>query len=175
MVWEDIPESTKNIESKLNWEAVPTYEPQKSSSSKVVWEVLDPEVQRSITTSQSVPGSRIKPPSSLKKAEALFDAIPLESSDFKPLLNVSYAVPTASTLSQEEWRLISSTIYYLNYATGTGNQNYSIRVDYGLSNSLQLYGFYSETMSLTNLQSQVVTFDQATFGRCGEQQHVGNF
>ena len=91
----------------------------------------------------------------------------LESSDFKPLLNVSYAVPTASTLSQEEWRLISSTIYYLNYATGTGNQNYSIRVDYGLSNSLQLSGFYSETDD--PLKSPITGRDirPSNFGRCG--------
>ena len=40
--------------------------------------------------------------------------------------------------------MISSTISPFSYASGTGNQNYSIRLDYGLNNSLQISGFYSQ-------------------------------
>ena len=92
------------------------------------------------------------PPSNLKEAEALLDTIPLQSSDFKPLLNLSHAVPTASVLSQEEWRLITSTISPFKYASGTGNQNYAIQLNYGLSDTFQISGFYSEADDPLNAQ-----------------------
>ena len=86
----------------------------------------------------------ITPPTSFEEAEQLFNYIPLQSTDFKPLLNLSHAVPTASVLSQEDWRLIASTISPFKYASGTGNQNYAIQFDYGFSDTLQISGFYSE-------------------------------
>ena len=141
--WKNVSESKTSSKSKLDWEVVPEPKEQKPPSSKVVWEVLEAD-QNPIRTSNSPKGSAATPPSSLKEAEALFDTIPLQPSDFKSILNLSHAVPTASVLSQEEWRLISSTISPFNYATGTGNQNYAIRLDYGLNDSLQISGFYAE-------------------------------
>ena len=92
------------------------------------------------------------PPRNFKESEALLDIIPLQSSDFKPLLNLSHTVPTASVLSQEEWRLIASTISPFKYASGTGNQNYAIQLDYGLSDTFQISGFYSEADDPLNTQ-----------------------
>ena len=97
-----------------------------------------------VPPSQTALDSVVTPPSNLKEAEELFDSIPLQSSDYKALLNLSYAVPTTSVLSQEEWRLTSSTISPFKFADGTGNQNYAIQLDYGLSDTFQISGFYSE-------------------------------
>ena len=47
-------------------------------------------------------------------------------------------------LNSEEWRLITSTISPFKYASGTGNQNYTIQLDYGLNDTFQISGFYSE-------------------------------
>lgn len=144
VIWENLPKSEKYDTTQVNWEVITGSKDQYEPSSKVVWEVIEAQEEEAITTSDGASGSKAKPPSNLKEAEALLDTIPLQSSDFKPLLNLSNGVPTASVLSHEEWRLISSTISPFKYASGTGNQNYSIRIDYGLSDSLQISGFYSE-------------------------------
>ena len=79
---------------------------------------------------------------------------PLQSSDFKPLLNLSRTVPL-SVLNPEEWRLIASTISPFKYASGTGNQNYAIQLDYGLSNKLQISGFTAKQMIHSTLKSKL--------------------
>ena len=89
----------------------------------MIWEVLENEDKELIPPSENQSNSRFIPPENFDEAEALLDTIPLQSSDFKPLLNVSHAVATASVLSQEEWRL-TSTISLLNMQV-TGNQNYA--------------------------------------------------
>ena len=152
-IWEtSISDSEKLGDPQEKWEVVPKPEDQNQSQSGVIWEVLENEDKELIPPSENQSNSRFIPPENLDEAEALLDTIPLQSSDFKPLLNVSHAVPTASVLSQEEWRLIASTISPFKYASGTGNQNYAIQLDYGLSDTLQISGFYSEADNPLNTQ-----------------------
>ena len=70
-----------------------------------------------------------------QRMSKLWNTIPLVPSDYQPIRNLSYGVPTASVLDEEEWRLISSTISPFKYESGTGNQNYAIQLDYGLSDT----------------------------------------
>ena len=131
--------------SKVEWEIVPEGEEERTQpNTNLIWELLESEVDPAIHKSGTASDQLVTTPSNLEEAEALFQTIPLQSSDFKALINHSHAVPTASVVGQDEWRLISTTISPFNYASGTGNQNYAIQFDYGLSNTLQISGFYSE-------------------------------
>ena len=143
--WETIiSDSEKSDEPSVEWEVVPEPEVQNQPPAGVDWEMLKSADEELTPPSQATSNSVVTPPSNLKEAEALLDTIPLQTSDFKPLLNLSHAAPTASVLKQEEWRLISSTISPFIHANGTCNKNYAIQLNYGLSDSLQISGFYSE-------------------------------
>ena len=145
VIWGNtIPASLKQRQPPIRWEVIPEPRDQNQPPSIVVWEELETEDDELIQPTEKESNSKLIPPRNLEEAEALQDIIPLSSRDFKPLLNLSHAVPTASVLSQEEWRLISTTISPFNYASGTGNQNYAIQLDYGLSDTVQISGFYSE-------------------------------
>ena len=84
------------------------------------------------------------PPTNLEEAEILLRNIPLQPRDYRTLLNLSYTVPTANTLGEQEWRLKTSTLSPFKASSGTGNQNYAIQLDLGLTNTLQISGFYTE-------------------------------
>ena len=145
VLWETtITDSVKQDDPPTKWEVLSEPEEQNQQPSKVIWEVLEYEDDALIPPSEKKSNPSFVPPDNLEEAEALLDTIPLQSSDFKPLLNLSHTVPTASVLNQEEWRLITSTISPFKYASGTGNQNYAIQLNYGLSDTFQISGFYSE-------------------------------
>lgn len=158
VIWNtNMSNSIKQVQPSIKWEVVPELKDQNQPSSMVIWEVLQKEDERLIPITEKKSNSSFIPPNNLKEAEALLDTIPLQSSDFKPLLNLSHAVPTASVLSQEEWRLITSTISPFKYSSGTGNQNYAIQLDYGLNDIIQISGFYSEADDPLN--AQITGFD----------------
>ena len=145
LIWQTpVSDSAEHGQAPTKWEVDPETEDQNQPSSRVVWEVLENEDEALVPSTVDESNSRFIPPVNSDEVEALFDTIPLQSSDFKPLLSLSHAVPTASVLSQEEWRLIASTISPFIYASGTGNQNYAIQLDYGLNDTFQISGFYSE-------------------------------
>ena len=147
MTWgTTVSDSVKQGHPLIWLEVVPETENQSEPSSMVIWEVFQNEDERLSPVTENESTSSFIPPNNLKEAEALLKTIPLQSSDFKPLLNLSNAVPTASVLTQEEWRLITSTISPFKYASGTGNQNYAIQLDYGLNDTFQISGFYSEEL-----------------------------
>ena len=152
VIWESINNSDELKKSQLKWNLIHKPGNQNQSPSMRIWEVLDTEEEKSIPTPQPESNSKFFPPSNLVEAEALLDTIPLQSSDYKPLLNLSHAVPTASVLGHEEWRLTSSTISPFQFANGTGNQNYAIQLNYGLSDTFQISGFYSEADDPLNAQ-----------------------
>ena len=151
-IWEPVSEDDKRDESQKDWELVPTTEDENQPSSMVIWEILNSDDNTLIPPSENKSNPDFFLPSNLEDVEALLNTIPIQSKDFKPLLNISYAVPTASVLGEEEWRLISSTISPFKYANGTGNQNYAIQLDYGLSDKFQVSGFYSEADDPLNAQ-----------------------
>ena len=142
--WEPVNESGVQNPPDVIWEIIPENREQNNQETKVLWKLVD--TNNEITTPSLEIKSNLEKikPSSFEEAEALLKTIPLQSTDFKPLLNLSHAVPTALTLSPEEWRLRSSTLSPFKYASGTGNQNYVIKIDYGLTSTLQISGFYSE-------------------------------
>ena len=161
--WETLSRPNKDNESQIEWETVPEDEYQNQHPSIIIWEVLSPDDITENPPSGKKSNSSIIPPKNLEEAEALLDIIPLQSSDFKPLLKLSHTVPTASVLSQEEWRLISSTISPFKYAGGTGNRNNAIQLSYGLSNSFQISGFYSKADAPLNTKIKGLNIRPSNF------------
>ena len=144
-IWErTIPNTETPEESPAKWEIVPEPKGKGQRSSIVIWEELEAKDKNKILPLEVSPSSKFTPPTNLEEAEELLNIIPFQSNDFKPLLNLSHTVPTALVLSQEEWNLSASTISPFKYADGTGNQNYAVQLDYGLSDTFQISGFYSE-------------------------------
>ena len=150
VIWKPISTAEGKNKPPPGWETIS--ESKEQNHPVLIWEVLNIKDETLIQPSISAPDSLITPPSNLEEAEAIFSIIPLQPSDFNPLLNLSHAVPTASVLGKDEWRLTSSTISPFKYADGTGNQNYGIHLDYGLSDTFQISGFYSEADDPLNTQ-----------------------
>ena len=150
VIWQEIPESEEHDKSQAAWETTSESAEQNQSTSAVIWEVLEAEEGESIPQSKDSSNSVFYPPSNLHEAKALLDTIPLQSSDFKPLLDLSHAVPTASVLSQEEWHFLSSTISPFKSTDSAGNQNKAITLAYGLNDTLQISGFYSKANNPLN-------------------------
>ena len=157
VIWETAPESEKSDQSETSWEVYPETQERDKKTKKIVWELIEVENDAAIPPLETLSDFKITSPTSMEEAEGLLDIIPLQSNDFKYLLDLSYAVPTALVLSQEEWRLISSTISPFKYENRAANQNNVIQLDYGLSDTLQISGFYSQAddpinVSITGLE-----------------------
>ena len=76
--------------------------------------------------------------------EAVLNNIPLQASDYLPMLRLSPAVPTPNIAQPEELRLRLETLSPFKSATGTGNQNYAINLDLGITENVSLSGFASQ-------------------------------
>jgi len=104
------------------------------------WELIGEPV---LPIQADQPGPIISPVSAEKFTE-IVSHLRLKDVFFNQLLSLSPSVPTAMTLPEEQWRISSSIISPFKYASGTGNQNYAVRLDLGLTDTFQVSGFYSE-------------------------------
>ena len=94
VIWETtISGPEKPDEAPVKWEIIPKNKGQNQLPSRVIWEILETKDKTLIPPSQKDLNSNLIPPRNLEEAETFYDIIPLQSSDFKPLLNLSYAVP----------------------------------------------------------------------------------
>ncbi|WP_320667365.1 hypothetical protein [Prochlorococcus sp. MIT 1307] len=88
-----------------------------------------------------------KSPKSFEEAQAMLNAIKPRPEDYLPPLRLGMAVPTANQVTEMEGARFSAyqiSPFTGGEAGGTGNQNYAARVDYGVSERLQISGFVSE-------------------------------
>ena len=179
LIWTTPVESDKSVSPPMDWDKIQEHERDSNQPSKsLIWEIIDANDSRVIAPDEAAPNTKLNPPSTAEDFKVLKNTIPLQSSDFKPILNLSHAVPTATALRQEEWNLISTTISPFNYASGTGNQNYAIRLNYGVSDTIQISGFYSEAddplnTSINGLDSRPANFWQI-FGAAARWQFHTN-
>ena len=84
-------------------------------------------------------------PKTAAEALALARSLPPPASSYLPLLRIGLAVPTANQLESEGIQVSYGQIASPpgGQSIGTGNQNYYVRLDVGLTQRLQLSGFYS--------------------------------
>ena len=106
------------------------------------WELLSKPV---LPVQAEQPGPRVQPLTA-EQVNTIVNSAPLQRSDFRPLLRLSPAVPTAMTFPEEQWRIHFSNIspFDSGEAAGTGNQNYAVQLDVGLSDNLLLSAFISQ-------------------------------
>ena len=106
------------------------------------WELLPHPVLPVFADS---PGPAIQPLSA-EQVQTMVNSTPLKRSDYLPLLRLSPAVPTAATLLSEQWRIGFANIspFDSGEASGTGNQNYAVNLDVGLSDNFLLSAFVSQ-------------------------------
>lgn len=102
----------------------------------VLWQPLPAQHQRALQT-----------PTNAAEAQALLQTLPPTAADYSPLLRLGAAVPTANQLAEQQAQLSAILISPFNGGTagGTGNQNHAIRLDAGLTDSIQLSGVYSNS------------------------------
>ena len=164
IIWEPITGSSKQKKSRKAWRKIPNTERGNHHEPKIViWEILDSDDSRVISLPKNGSDTQLKSPSIFEEVESLRSTITLAPEDYQPLLNLSYTVPTASVLRADEWRLITSTLSPFKSRDGTGNQNYAIRLDFGLNNNLQLSGFYSEADDPLNADIKGFDIQPANF------------
>ena len=119
---------------------LPLTTPASISTEGLRWEVLQKPV---LPVEADLPGPALEPLTA-EQVEAIAANTPLVSADFLPLLRLSAAVPTALLLPPERWRFSATQVSPFGSATGTGNQNYAVSLDVGLSESFQLSAYYSQ-------------------------------
>ena len=146
-IWKNIQKPKKNYYSPPSRENTHQDLEEKrgnASPNRLEWKLINVEDKISIPKPENKTRLNFSAPSNIDELKILLSSIPLKRSDYQPMLNLSFAVPTASALKEEEWNIDISMLSPFKSASGTGNQNYSIRVDYGFSDQLLLSGFYSE-------------------------------
>ena len=154
----------KNKSSKVIWTYIIDYND--TYKRNLIWEKLDDkelfDFQRTYDTlmkDNENKGSKIRQYDKIN--DNLYDKqIGLN------LLNLGRSVPNAFTLRKEELQIKISQIvpksksYYIG---GTGNQNYEGSINYGLTDSLMIEGFYAH--SDDQLHKQVNNYDEPVANR----------
>lgn len=124
----------------IHWILPPPPPPLPAAQPGIHWERLE----QPVLPVQASPPGPAKQPLTAEQLEQVISTIPLVSSDYQPLLWLSPAVPMATFLAPQQWRLTATNISPFVSDTGTGNQNYAISLDAGLSEQLQLSVFASQ-------------------------------
>lgn len=106
------------------------------------WELLEKPV---LPILAEPPATKFQPLTA-EEIDAVVNRTPLKPADYEALLRLSPAVPTTNTLAPSKWRVQFSNIspFDPGVAGGTGNQNYSLNLDVGLSDNLMLSTFVTQ-------------------------------
>lgn len=123
----------------LPWILLPP-PPPPAPTSEPRWELLSAPV----LPVRAEPPPPLRQPLTAEEVDAVVNSTPLQPSDYRPLLQLSPAIPTANLLAPEQWRIEFATLSPFSSATGTGNQNYAIQFNVGLSERLQLSATVSQ-------------------------------
>ncbi|MFM7314515.1 MAG: hypothetical protein ACKO0M_15360 [Cyanobium sp.] len=157
--WEPLPEPAASVPGPASptWQPLTQPQPPANASPGVVWQALGPEdpaaripqvVWQPLNGDPAVALTQpAAPPLNTAQAEQMRRALWPGPDDYAPLLRLGPGVPTAFQVGDQQGQI---SLYQLSpvggggNAAGTGNQNYLGRFDLGLSERLQLSGFYSE-------------------------------
>lgn len=129
--WEPVPEEDTQASGTLRWEAVPA----------------DEQIDPAVAAQEAAEDAANSPPLSAAQAAALVRSLPPSPDDYKPLTSLGGKFPSAFVLSQGEVVFSAfqlSPVAGGGDAGGTGNQNFVAQVDLGLTDNVQLSGFFSD-------------------------------
>ena len=127
------------------WAGPLQWQPVQAVDDPLAWEPVPADAVALQEFSPALP-DQLQKPQTLEEAQALLEQFSPLASDYPPLLRLGPAVPTANQLKQEEGQFSAFTLSPFDggEASGTGNQNYAAQLDYGLSETWQVSGFYSQ-------------------------------
>ena len=128
VIWTDVVEDNDTFEDQIIWEKFEDNEQ------------LDLKKYNGYTFNESHKNIR-------KEAIQSYDYIYNHMIEL-PLLNLGRSVPTANIVNEGDLQIKFTQISPLSkayYGGGTGNQNYSVSINYGLTDSLMIEGFYSHS------------------------------
>ncbi|WP_320675174.1 hypothetical protein [Prochlorococcus sp. MIT 1341] len=145
LTWETFPASKNNSSSQpVIWENIP--EDKYPGNAPVVWDVIEdqelPDKEKEIKEYFG----ELKIPNNYGEAQAVFNQLEPRPEDYQLPLRIGNAVPTANQVFESDIRLNAYQIspFMPGESGGTGNQNYSIQFDFGITDRLQLSGFASQ-------------------------------
>jgi hypothetical protein len=109
-----------------------------------VWQAI-PAGADSLPQPTPLDPNQPEPPTSAAEAEAYLKTLTPQPVDYPPLLRLGPAVPTANQLGDQQGQMSAYTLspFTGGAASGTGNQNYALRLDGGINEVLQMSAFYS--------------------------------
>ena len=142
--WEKISETNIITPDKPTWELIERDGSKETLTPEVKWIIINENSNFDNSTFEILPNKHFATPSTLEEAEILLKNIPIQPTDFEQTHKISHAIPTAGIIGEDEWQSAITVISPFEFASGTGNQNYAIRLDYGFTKNLQLSGFYSQ-------------------------------
>ncbi|HBH72300.1 MAG TPA: hypothetical protein DDY43_02405 [Synechococcales bacterium UBA10510] len=150
--WQPLPTANPGSTTpEVQWQPLPEATGVPGGAASVIWEPLAPSEQSLLAPAPAGPTpaasatDRLQPPLSAAEAADLLNGLEPLPADYPPLLRLGPAVPTANQLGEQQGQISGFTLspFSGGSASGTGNQNYSLRIDAGLTDQLQLSGFYA--------------------------------
>jgi len=147
VIWEPISIPQRSTaghpEGAQTWQSI---EPEGSRRQAPVWvPLVDGAKIGNEPLPQTKGGSPQEPPTEMAEAEAILQSLKPSAAEYTRLLRLGPAVPTANQLAEQQGQFSAYTLspFSGGSANGTGNQNYAVRVDGGVTDALQISGFYS--------------------------------
>ena len=127
IIWEEVPETENTPEPDvIKWSYI------KESDS----EYID-KIDRSSDSSRPETLS-------ITQINELISNLEPSNDDFYPTTRITPLLSTAEVIPEQTWSVSSYSISPFKNKTGSGNQNYAVNIDYGLTDKIQLSIFYSQ-------------------------------
>lgn len=159
--WELVPPAPPTAPPPV-WTAEDQAPAASSAGRQLVWVAVEPgdtdpatpfsyalaRIPSDSTTQLTAEITAAEPPLlSPEEAEAFARSLPPPAASYLPLLRLGLAMPTANQLESEGLQVVYGQVSgpTSDQVSGTGVQNYYIRLDVGLTRRLQLSGFYSQS------------------------------
>ena len=127
LIWEEVPKATKTL--KLD---------------AIKWSYIQ--------ESKSEDTNKINRSSDLNRLEnlditqinELISNLEPSNDDFYPTTRLTPLISTTEVIPEQTWSISSYNISPFKNRTGSGNQNYAVNIDFGLTDKIQLSIFYSQ-------------------------------
>ncbi len=135
------------LNAPIKWESLPLEENQKQNVPKLhVWEEVPNENNPFNDLEIKNDYGRIETPQNFEEAQLILSRLQPRPDDYQLPLSLGLAVPTANQLIGSDIRLSAFQIspFDPGEAGGTGNQNYAMYMDLGLTDRFQMSFFVSQ-------------------------------